>query len=342
VLLRYEDDGTATIVGGWGGPGMQIPTGRRLTVTGHGVAVSVSQTGAAARTERFEGPPGSVARFFDEAGMITGTGSPITVRDRLWGVAVAASPDAGAFPAGIERRTADFTELVALAIANAESQAQLLESRARIVAAADNTRRRIERDLHDGAQQHLISLALQLRTAHATVPPDATALASRLGQLTAELTDVVDELREFARGIHPAILAQGGLRAGLMVLARRSSIPVDLAVRIDGQLPEPVEEAAYYIVSEALTNAAKHANAPRAAVHVESVTGALRISVRDDGCGGASFTRGTGLVGLQDRVEALGGQISLCSPPGTGTVLRAELPVTNAGFVAWANWRTGV
>ena len=342
VLLRYEDDGTATIVGGWGGPGMQIPTGRRLTVTGHGVAVSVSQTGAAARTERFEGPPGSVARFFDEAGMITGTGSPITVRDRLWGVAVAASPDADAFPAGIERRTADFTELVALAIANAESQAQLLESRARIVAAADNTRRRIERDLHDGAQQHLISLALQLRTAHATVPPDATALASRLGQLTAELTDVVDELREFARGIHPAILAQGGLRAGLMVLARRSSIPVDLAVRIDGQLPEPVEEAAYYIVSEALTNAAKHANAPRAAVHVESVTGALHISVRDDGCGGASFTRGTGLVGLQDRVEALGGQISLCSPPGTGTVLRAELPVTNAGFVAWANWRTGV
>ena len=262
VLLHYEDDGPATIVGGWGGPGMQIPTGRRLTVAGHGVAVSVSQTGAAARTERFEGPPGSVARFFDEAGMITGTGSPITVRDRLWGVAVAASPDADAFPAGIERRTADFTELVALAIANAETQIQLLESRARIVAAADNTRRRIERDLHDGAQQHLISLALQLRTVHATVPPDAPALASRLGQLTAELTDVVDELREFARGIHPAILAQGGLRTGLMVLARRSSIPVDLAVRIDGQLPEPVEEAAYYIVSEALTNAAKHAKAP--------------------------------------------------------------------------------
>jgi signal transduction histidine kinase len=348
AVLRYEDDGTATVVGGWGEPGLQIPIGTRLKVAGQGVAVSVAQTGLAARTERFDGPPGSAARFFAEAGAITGTGSPIVVEGRLWGVAIVASRNPGAFPAGTEHRIAGFTELAATAIANAETQAQLIqtqgqliESRARIVAAADQTRRQIERDLHDGAQQRLVSLALQLRAAQAAVPAELSELGADLERVTAGLTNAVDELREYARGIHPAVLTAGGLGSALKTLARRCPISVDVDVRTDGRLPEPVEVAAYYVVSEALTNAAKHANALKATGHVEAVTGALCVSVRDDGGGGADFTRGTGLVGLKDRVEALDGRISIHSPLGTGTTLRAKLPLTNGDAGDRTDSRTG-
>ncbi|HYZ53948.1 MAG TPA: DUF4118 domain-containing protein, partial [Streptosporangiaceae bacterium] len=207
-VLRYEDDGTATVVGGWSGPGMHIPAGTRLKVAGQDVAGAVLQTGVAARTERFEGPPGSVARAFQDAGVTAGAGSPIVVEGRLWGIAIAASPDADALPAATEHRIADFTELVATAIANAEAQAELTASRARIAATADETRRRIERDLHDGAQQRLVSLVLQPRAAQAAVPPE---FGAELDRLIAGLTSVHDELREYARGIHPAILTEGGL-----------------------------------------------------------------------------------------------------------------------------------
>jgi signal transduction histidine kinase len=328
AVLRYQDDGTATIVGGWAEPGIQIPVGTRLKTAGHG-ADSVLRTGATVKVERFDGPPGSVARFIRDAGMITGAGSPIMVEGRLWGIAVAASQDAAAFPAGTETRIAGFTELTATAIANAETQAQLMQSRARIVATADQTRRKIERDLHDGAQQQLVSLALQLRAARAAVPPGLGQLDADLERVTAGLTGALEELREYARGIHPAVLAQHGLGFALKMLARRCPIPVDLDMQTDERLPELVEVAAYYVISEALTNAAKHADAPRAAVHVEDVTGVLRVSVRDDGRGGACFGGGTGLVGLKDRVEALGGRLSLHSPPGAGTTLRAELPLTS-------------
>ena len=333
AVLRYEDDGTATIAGGWAEPGIQIPIGTRLKLAGQGVAVSVRQTGTAARTGRFDGPPGSAARFFREAGMITGTGSPILVEGRLWGVAIVASRHADAFPAGAEIRIAGFTELVSTAIANAETQAQLMESRARLVAAADQTRQKIERDLHEGTQQRLVSLALQLRAAQAAVPPELGQLGADLERVAAGLTNAVDELREYARGIHPAILAGYGLGSALKTLARRCPIPVDLDIRTDRRLPEPVEVAAYYVVSEALTNAARHADASSAAVHVEALTGVLRVSVRDDGRGGADFTRGTGLVGLKDRVEALGGGIWMHSPHGAGTTLRVELPLTSADTV---------
>jgi signal transduction histidine kinase len=348
AVLRYEGDGTASIVGGWGEPGIQIPVGTRLKVAGHGVAVSVAQTGGAARTERFDGPPGSAARFFAEAGATAGIGSPIAVEGRLWGVAIAASRDADTFPAGAEHRIADFTELIATAIANAEAQAQLIqtqaqliESRARIVATADHTRQQIERDLHDGAQQRLVSLALQLRAAQAAVPPELSQLGADLERVTTGLTDALDELREYARGIHPAILAEHGLGPALKPLTRRCPMPVDLDIRTDGRLPEPIEVAAYYVVSEALTNAAKHAHAPKAAVEVEAGDGVLRISVRDDGCGGADFTRGSGLVGLKDRVEALGGGIWIHSPRGAGTTLRAELPLPDADAIDRRDLRPG-
>jgi signal transduction histidine kinase len=232
-------------------------------------------------------------------------------------------------PRDTEQRLAEFTELVAAAIANTESRAELTTSRARIVAAADHARRRIERNLHDGAQQRLVSLALHLRTAQAAVPPELDALGAQLGHAVAEVTGALDELRETARGIHPSVLAEGGLGAALGALARRSPIPVDLEVRVDGRLPEQVELASYYVVAEAIANAAKHARASALTVTVESdaVDNVLRVAVRDDGTGGADFARGTGLVGLKDRVAALGGRISLDSPVGAGTNLRADLPL---------------
>jgi signal transduction histidine kinase len=221
---------------------------------------------------------------------------------------------------------------VATAIANTESRAELTTSRARIVAAADHARRRIERDLHDGAQQRLVSLALRLRMAQAAVPPELDALGGQLGDAIAEVTGALDELRETARGIHPSILVEGGLGAALRALARRSPIPVDLDMRVDGRLPEQVELASYYVVAEAATNAAKHARASALTVTVEAdaADAVLRVEVSDDGTGGADFTRGTGLVGLKDRVEALGGRILLHSPHGAGTTLRMEVPLTAA------------
>jgi signal transduction histidine kinase len=210
--------------------------------------------------------------------------------------------------------------------------AQLTASRARIVTAADQTRRRIERDLHDGAQQRLVSLALRLRTAHAALPPDSHKLAEQLDSLVDEAISALDELRELARGIRPAVLVEGGLCPALEALARRSAVPAQLHCRDEGRLPERIEIAAYYGVSEALTNTAKHAAASLVQIKVDTVKGhdhdLLRIEIRDDGRGGASLADGTGLLGLKDRVEALGGHILLVSPPEAGTTLRLELPLT--------------
>jgi signal transduction histidine kinase len=220
---------------------------------------------------------------------------------------------------------------LAVSLDNAQLYAELTASRARIVAAGDQARRRIERDLHDGAQQRLVSLTLRLRAAQAAVPPQTGDLGTQLEQAAAEATDALSEMREIAHGIHPAILADGGLRAALNALARRSPVPVDLDMRAEGRLPEHVEVSAYYVVAEALTNAAKHARASAVTVTADTADGMLRLTVRDDGAGGADFGGGTGLVGLKDRVEALGGRIVLDSPPRAGTSLRAELPLTTVG-----------
>jgi signal transduction histidine kinase len=195
------------------------------------------------------------------------------------------------------------------------------------VATADATRRRIERDLHDGAQQHLVSLALQLRAAQAAAPPGAGELVQELGGLADGLTGVLGELREIARGLHPAVLAEGGLRPALNTLAGRSAVPVRLDVQVAGRLPEQIEIAAYYVVAEALTNTAKHAHASAVDIEVAASDDILRACVRDDGRGGADFGHGSGLVGLRDRAEALGGQLLLHSAPGTGTSVQVSLPL---------------
>ncbi|MHA6617001.1 AAA family ATPase [Pseudonocardia sp. DLS-67] len=219
---------------------------------------------------------------------------------------------------------------LAVSLDNAQLYAELSASRARIVAAADQERRRIERDLHDGAQQRLVSLALQLDAARAAVPPELDPLAGRLRAALDEANGAARELREIARGIHPAILVEGGLPPALRTLARRSTLPVDLRIRAEGRLPEPVEVSAYYVVAEALTNAAKHALASTVTVTVEADAdrGALHVTVHDDGPGGADLMRGTGLLGIKDRVEALGGRVDVDSPPGAGTRLIAQLPLT--------------
>ena len=198
--------------------------------------------------------------------------------------------------------------------------------------AAALARRRIERDLHDGAQQRLVSLALQLRAAQAAMPPE---LGAQLDRAVAEATGALDELREIAHGIHPAILAERGLAPTLKTLTRRSPIPADLQVQVNERLPEPVEVSAYYVIAEALANAAKHARASTVSVHIEVVGDVLLLEVGDNGVGGADFTRGTGLAGLKDRVEALGGRTFLDSPPGAGTSLRVELPLaaSNGGVM---------
>jgi signal transduction histidine kinase len=231
------------------------------------------------------------------------------------------------FPDDTEQRLEEFTGLVATAIANAESRSQLTASRARIVAASDETRRQIERDIHDGTQQRLVSLGLALRAAEAEVPAGLDELRATLSRAASGLAAAVEDLQEISRGIHPAILSRGGLVAALETLAGRAAVPVQLAARIDRRLPESVEVAAYYVVSEALTNAAKHANASRVDIEALVRDGSLRLSVRDDGVGGAEPARGSGLVGLRDRVEAVGGSIEITSPPGHGTHVVVQLPL---------------
>jgi signal transduction histidine kinase len=296
-------------------------------VIGSGVAVRVRESRRPARVDGFAGPPGSVAAFFRDLGGRAGVGAPITVDGRLWGVLALAAHEPDRLPAGSELAVAEFTELLATAIANAQTRADLTASRARVVVTADETRRRIERDLHDGAQQRLVSLALQLRSAQASVPTELGELAAQLDHVTAGLGTAVDELREFARGIHPAILAEGGLGPALRALARRLDAPIELDLRTARRFPPATEVAAYYVVSESLTNAAKHAGASVVRVELEEAGGSLSISIRDDGVGGADFARGSGLVGLKDRAEALGGRISVDSPPGGGTAIRVELPL---------------
>jgi signal transduction histidine kinase len=328
ALSRYESDSTRTVVGAWARSGHPVvPVGTQEILAGHNVPTLVFETSRPARIDRYGEEAGPAAVAAIAAGVHSAVGVPIRVEGRTWGLMNVYSKHEEPLPVDTEARLAGFTELVATAIANAEAQAALTASRARIAATADVTRRRIERDLHDGAQQRLVSLRLKLRNAEAMVPPDSGELAGKLDEVAVGLGDVFDELHEMARGIHPAALTKGGLRPALRALARRSAIPVRLKVGVDGRLAEQIELAAYYVVSEALTNTAKHAAASGVDIKVETRGAELRIEVRDDGRGGASLAHGSGLVGLKDRVEVLGGQLSLRSQPGTGTTVTIALPL---------------
>jgi signal transduction histidine kinase len=326
TMNRFDPDGSASVVASWTSTGAVFPVGSGWSFGGRNVNTLVFQTGQAARIDDYAGASGQAAEFARGVGLHGGVGVPVSVGGRLWGVMFVASR-AAPLPAGTEARLAGFTELAATAIANAEAQAALTASRTRIVATADATRRRIERNLHDGAQQRLVSLALDLRAAQANAPPGAGQLVQELDGVAAGLEGVLDELREIARGLHPAILAESGLAPALKTLARRSAIPAQLDIQVDRRLPEPVETAAYYTVAEALTNTAKHARATTTDVQVAESDGTLHLRIRDDGRGGADFSHGSGLVGIKDRAEALGGHLELHSPPGAGTTLDITLPL---------------
>jgi GAF domain-containing protein len=328
VLGRFDPGGVETTVGVWTSTGaVPVGVGTMTSLGGQNVSTAVFETGRPARLDDHSGTSGQVGARPRAAGIRASVGVPITVGGRLWGVMIAASREEP-LSADTEARLADFTELVGTAIANAETQAALAASRARIVAAADAARRRIEGDLYNGVRQRLVSLALQIRTVRSVVPPAADRLIRELDGVAGEIGDVLDELREIARGLHPSALADGGLRSALKALARRSAVPVRLDVRVDGRLTDQLELAVYYVIAEALTNAAKHADASEAEVEVETGEGLLRLRVRDDGRGGADVTGGSGLVGLTDRVEALGGRFALHSPPGAGTVVQVVLPLS--------------
>jgi signal transduction histidine kinase len=308
-----------------------LPVGTRVWLRDYLAPAVVWRTGRPAQVDEdvWLGLGDPIADALRELGIRSMVASPIVVEGRLWGVVNALSVR-GPFPPDIADRMADFTELVATAVGNAESRAELAASRTRIVAAADETRRRIERDLHDGTQQRLVSLGLNLRLAQSMVPTEVPELDAEIDRVADELNGIVEDLREIARGIHPAILSEGGLRPALRTLARRSAIAVELDVPALDRLPEPVEVAAYYIVSEALTNATRHARASVVEVGAAAGDGVLRVRVRDNGVGGADPERGSGLVGLKDRIEALGGTFAMHSPPGSGTTVSCELPVMAA------------
>jgi signal transduction histidine kinase len=294
----------------------------------------VHRTRRAARTDRAHstGVIGRIATT--ELNYHSACGVPVAVQGRLWGAMLVGLMRDEVLPPDTEARLSGFAELVSTAIANAEARAEVAASRARIIAAADLVRQRIERDLHDGAQQRLVSLALRLRDAQAEVPPGLGELSAKLGNAVTSANDALGEVQEIARGIHPAVLASGGLRPALRALARRSTVPVRVDVLAEQRMPEHVEVSAYYVVTEALTNAAKHARASAVSIRVEVAGEVLRVVVTDDGAGGAVVGGGTGLVGLKDRVEALGGRLRLDSPGGGGTSLTAELPITTVGVGA--------
>jgi signal transduction histidine kinase len=254
------------------------------------------------------------------------SGVPIVVNGQPWGLIVVAATAPEPKADDIEGRIAAFAELAATAISNSKARADLAASRKRVVAAADESRRKIERNLHDGTQQRLVTLGLELRNAHDSCPglPD---LKDQLSHMTEEVAGLLDELREISHGVHPAVLSQAGLGPALRSLARRAPLPVRVGIDVPGRLPEQLEVAAYYVVSEALTNAAKHSDAAAAEVTVTVGDGSLRVRVSDKGTGGADEAKGSGIVGLRDRVEALGGTMTLSSPAGAGTTLRAELPI---------------
>lgn len=331
-LLRYEDDGAAIVIvashSAHGVPHHSV--GRRVSTEGDNLSERVFRTGRAARMDSQEGARGPIAKRVRELGIQSCVGAPIVVDERPWGLAVVTTKS-GPLPPDTETRIAEFAELVATAIAAATTRADLIASRARIVAAADHARRRLERDIHDGAQQRLVALGLKLRLAEESVPPECTDLKTAISEAVSSLTDVFHDLQQITRGIHPAVLSTGGLRAGFKTLARRSPVPVDLDVAIERRLPESLEVAAYYAAAEALTNAAKHAQASEVKVRAHTTDESLVLFISDDGIGGADARSGSGLIGLNDRIETLGGSMDVASPVGGGTTIDITIPFDGNG-----------
>jgi signal transduction histidine kinase len=329
-MSRYEEDGWIRIMGAWAEPGAEAmqPGERYLVGDDETTTATVRRTGLPARQDHYSGIAGRLADRIRAIGIRSAIAAPITVEGRLWGLINVSTTHETPFPPGAELRLRDFADLFGQAIANAEAREALTESRARLAEEAVAERRRLERNLHDGAQQRLVMLALTLRMAEARAEGEAAEL---LRDASAELAQALEELRELARGIHPALLTERGLVAALEGLTSRAALPVRLEAGVHERPTAAVEAAAYYVVAEALTNVAKYSGAKAATVRASENEGLLWVEVEDDGVGGARPGVGSGLAGLAARVEALGGRFEVRSPAGEGTLVRAEIPSRGRG-----------
>ncbi|KWX23664.1 histidine kinase [Mycolicibacterium wolinskyi] len=327
-LLLYPGDGSALVLASRDPRGVpKLTIGERLPLDGDSIPGVIAATGLPARVDDYAKQTGATAARILDIGIRSAVGAPIMVDGLVGGALCVGAAEPGAFGPDTEVRVGDFADLVGTAMTNARTRAALTASRARIVNAADAARRRFERDLHDGAQQRVISLGLALRAVEASVPAEQVELRAQLNRLAAGLSALSDELQEFSRGIHPAILSKGGLGPAIRSLARRCPVAVDVHLELGAPVPESVGVAAYYVVAEALTNAAKHARATVIDVTARVTDDALHLTIRDDGIGGATAGSGSGLIGLKDRVEALSGQLTIASPSGSGTTLTARIPL---------------
>lgn len=323
-MIRYEFDGRATVVANEGTVGPHVRVGGEWKdFPAAGLTKTIWATGQPARVEDYRELPGGDP--FVSEGLLNAVGVPIHVHGALWGL-IAIGSASEPLPPDTEKRLTTFTGLTAIVVATAQCRAEVAASLGRIMAASDESRRRIERDLHDGAQQHLVSLAMRLAMLSecSTTSPQ---IRTDLQEASELLLSVMDELREIARGIYPAVLSQAGLEPALRTLARRSAVPAEVRVHVNSRLPASVEVAAYFVVAEMLTNAAKHAKASKVAIRATVVDQMLHLTVADDGIGGADPLNGSGLVGLRDRVEAVGGRLLIHSPAGGGTHVHCAIPI---------------
>jgi signal transduction histidine kinase len=327
TLIEFDANDRGLVLAHFDEPGPKFEVGESFPLDGDSLSGRIRHTGEPARIDDYQLVDGTMAARLRDMGLHSGVGAPITVDESTRGALIIGTAKPTPMPSETEARIGDFADLVATAIANAETRAELRASRARVVAAADQARRGIERDLHDGAQQRVVSLGLGLRTLEATIPPEQQAMRKQVDNLVTGMADLYTELQELSRGIHPAILSKGGLGPALKTLARRSTVPAALHLDVDRRLPESIEVAAYYVVAEALTNAAKHSLAAGVSIRAGFDGEDLRLEIADDGVGGASPGAGSGLIGLKDRVDAVSGLLVVTSPPGEGTTISARIPV---------------
>jgi signal transduction histidine kinase len=326
-LVRVASPEEGIVAASWSDGTLQpVPVGHRAPLDGRGVLGRMLGDPRPVRIEDWDEAGGGVAALMRSLGIRSGAAGPIVIGGRVWGAVSAVWSDPAAMPVGAEDRVAEFAQLVAYAIENAEARHELAASRARLVEAADEARRRIERDLHDGAQQRLVAAALDLTLLEQQLERDVAAAREALTRAREQLDEGLSELRDLARGIHPSVLTDRGLEAALEALSKRAPVPVDLNLAIPERIDRAIEAAAYFVVSEAVTNAAKHAQAQSLSVAVAATDGNLVVTVADDGVGGAEAGGGSGLTGLADRVEALGGRLEVASPRGEGTRVSARLP----------------
>jgi signal transduction histidine kinase len=327
-VMHYDGERTATVVGAWSEHGKpRFPVGETFNVDGDTAVARVVKSGEPARVERYDAATGTLAATVHSAGYRSAVAAPVNVGGGIWGVLVAVSTSDEALPDGLEQRLCDFADLVAQALANADAYEKLAASRARLVEVGDAERRRLERNLHDGAQQRLVSVAVGLNMVAARIESDPQAARDMLTNAQADLARGLDELRELARGIHPVVLTERGLGAALDALAARAPLPIEIESLPDERLSAPIEAAAYYVVAESVTNVAKYAHASSATVSIARSNGAATVIVSDDGIGGADPALGSGLRGLAARVEALNGRLEIDSPRGGGTRIRADIPL---------------